>query len=158
LCAKAAKYLDRVYSPGHYYRQMSDQAIAPVGQSRSNVEVFRSLAEHLGFTGPCFQDSADELIDQALLSGRPWLKGIDASRGPKPARAVPWQRSPLILRTANSSCLSPGGEFPAPSGKAELYNESLIAEGLDPVASFVPPSESRSGGRDVSSRAARAEG
>jgi anaerobic selenocysteine-containing dehydrogenase len=37
------------------------------------------------------------------------------------------------------------GNFPTASGKAELYNESLIVEGLDPVATFVPPSESRHG-------------
>jgi anaerobic selenocysteine-containing dehydrogenase len=37
------------------------------------------------------------------------------------------------------------GNFPTPSGKAELYNESLVSLGLDPVASFVAPSESRHG-------------
>ncbi len=35
------------------------------------------------------------------------------------------------------------GGFPTPSGKAELYSEALAANGLDPVASFVPPVESR---------------
>ncbi len=35
-----------------------------------------------------------------------------------------------------------GGFFTA-SGKAELYSESLAAAGLDPVASFIPPQESR---------------
>jgi anaerobic selenocysteine-containing dehydrogenase len=33
--------------------------------------------------------------------------------------------------------------FPTASGKAELYSEALAAQGLDPVASFVPPRESR---------------
>ena len=31
------------------------------------------------------------------------------------------------------------GKFPTASGKAELYNESPQGEGLDPVATFVPP-------------------
>ena len=35
------------------------------------------------------------------------------------------------------------GNFRTSSGKALLYNESLKASGLDPVASFVPPEESR---------------
>ena len=35
------------------------------------------------------------------------------------------------------------GVFPTRSGKAELYSEQLASEGLDPVVSFTPPSESR---------------
>src|SRR5262249_35652479 len=35
------------------------------------------------------------------------------------------------------------GGFRTPSGKAELYSEALKAQGLDPVAEFVPPDESR---------------
>jgi anaerobic selenocysteine-containing dehydrogenase len=37
------------------------------------------------------------------------------------------------------------GGFRTPSGKAELYCEALISQGLDPVASFTPPAESRHG-------------
>jgi anaerobic selenocysteine-containing dehydrogenase len=39
------------------------------------------------------------------------------------------------------------GGFGTPSGKAELYNERLIGQGLDPVASFVAPTESRHAAR-----------
>ena len=34
---------------GHYYLQVSNQAIEPLGECRSNVEVFRALAERMGF-------------------------------------------------------------------------------------------------------------
>ncbi len=34
---------------GHYFLQISDQAIEPLGECRSNVEVFRALAEGMGF-------------------------------------------------------------------------------------------------------------
>jgi anaerobic selenocysteine-containing dehydrogenase len=37
------------------------------------------------------------------------------------------------------------GNFRTPSGKAELYSEALKAQGLDPVADFIPPTESRHG-------------
>ena len=40
---------------GHYYLQISDQAIEPLGECRSNVEVFRALAERMGFKDECFQ-------------------------------------------------------------------------------------------------------
>ncbi|HEV7521128.1 MAG TPA: molybdopterin dinucleotide binding domain-containing protein, partial [Candidatus Angelobacter sp.] len=35
------------------------------------------------------------------------------------------------------------GGFATASGKAELYSESLAAQGMDPVVSFVPAEESR---------------
>jgi anaerobic selenocysteine-containing dehydrogenase len=35
------------------------------------------------------------------------------------------------------------GGFRTPSGKAELYSEAVKALGLDPVAEFTPPTESR---------------
>jgi anaerobic selenocysteine-containing dehydrogenase len=37
------------------------------------------------------------------------------------------------------------GKFGTASGKAELYSEDLKAQGLDPVAAFTPPEESRHG-------------
>jgi anaerobic selenocysteine-containing dehydrogenase len=37
------------------------------------------------------------------------------------------------------------GNFGVSSGKAELYSEDIKAQGLDPVASFTPPDESRHG-------------
>jgi anaerobic selenocysteine-containing dehydrogenase len=42
------------------------------------------------------------------------------------------------------------GGFRTASGKAELYCEALIAQGLDPVAEFIPPVESRNGGQGKS--------
>src|SRR5437868_4425591 len=65
---------------GHYYLQISEQAIEPLGECRSNVEVFRGLAQRMGFDEPCFRDSADSMIDVALDSSNPWLTGIDRGR------------------------------------------------------------------------------
>src|SRR6202161_34784 len=65
---------------GHYYLQMSDQAIAPLGECRSNVELFRSLAARMGFTDKCFHETVDEMIDSALESEDPWLNGISRER------------------------------------------------------------------------------
>src|ERR1700684_2174588 len=65
---------------GHYYLQMSDQAIAPLGECRSNVELFRALAERMGFTDKCFRETVDEMIDLALESEDPWLEGIDRAQ------------------------------------------------------------------------------
>ena len=65
---------------GHYFLQISDQAIEPLGECRSNVEVFRALAERMGFEEECFRESVDQMIDSALDSDHPWLRGIDRQR------------------------------------------------------------------------------
>lgn len=141
---------------GHYYLQVSDQAIAALGECRSNVEMFRALAEAMGFRDPCFRDSVEDMMDQALESPNPWLKGLTRARleerghlrlnfAERPsapegggADSSPSSRDPgePFLPFAN-------GNFRTSSGKALFSNESLPASGLDPVAEFVPPDESR---------------
>jgi anaerobic selenocysteine-containing dehydrogenase len=140
---------------GHYFLQVSDQAIEPLGECRSNVEVFRALAEGMGFEDECFRESVDQMIDAALDTDHPWLHGIDRerleregqvrlnfekaelrSRG-QPGAVVPTQATyPAFLPFAR-------GNFFTVSGKAELYSEILKAQGLDPVVHFEPPNESR---------------
>src|SRR5438094_3345536 len=51
---------------GHYYLQISDQAIEPLGECRPNVEVFRALALRMGFEDECFRQTVDEMIDTEL--------------------------------------------------------------------------------------------
>jgi anaerobic selenocysteine-containing dehydrogenase len=130
---------------GHYYLQMSTQAIEPLGECRSNVEVFRSLAEAMGFDEPCFRDSVDELIDEALRSPNPWLKGIGRDRLEREGHIRPnFDGSESEATKAPFLPFAEGG-FQTPSGKAELYSPALAAQGLDPVAEFTPPEESRHG-------------
>jgi anaerobic selenocysteine-containing dehydrogenase len=43
------EHKDLQNSYGHYYLQISKQAIEPLGECRSNVELFRELAERMGF-------------------------------------------------------------------------------------------------------------
>ena len=153
------KDLQKAY--GHYYVQVSNQAIAPLGECRPNVELFRALAERMGFEDACFRETVDEMIDLALGSDDPWFEGItrerlevgqvrmnfggqdsdqDAAdlRFPRPGqRSGPTQTQPFLP-------FAQGG-FRTPSGKAELYSEVVKALGLDPVADFTPPTESRHG-------------
>jgi anaerobic selenocysteine-containing dehydrogenase len=65
---------------GHYYLQVSNQAMEPVGECRSNVEMFRALAERMGFEDECFRETVDSMIDRALESANPWLRGITRDR------------------------------------------------------------------------------
>jgi molybdopterin guanine dinucleotide-containing S/N-oxide reductase-like protein len=128
---------------GHYYLQMSNQAIEPLGECRSNVEMFRGLAHAMGFDDACFGESVEEMIDQALHSPNPWLKGIDRERLEREGHVR--LNFPNAQGDGSPAAFLPfaNGGFQTPSGKAELYNGALIAQGLDPVAEFVPPEESR---------------
>jgi anaerobic selenocysteine-containing dehydrogenase len=40
---------------GHLFAQVSQQAIAPLGEVRNNVALFSALARRMGFTEPCFR-------------------------------------------------------------------------------------------------------
>ena len=116
---------------GHYYLQVSDQAMEPVGECRSNVDVFRALAERVGFEDDCFRETVDSMIDRALDSPNPFLQGYYAratgERAPDPFEssvamsAAERAHRFFRLRRAN---------FPTPSGKAEFYSEALKKLGL----------------------------
>jgi len=126
---------------GHYYLQMSEKAIEPLGECRSNVEVFRGLAMRMGFEDECFRQSAEEMMDEALCSPNPWLKGIDRGRLEREGHV----RLNFEARTSAPFLPFAQGNFATASGKAELYSEALGAQGLDPVVEFAPPGESRHG-------------
>ncbi len=154
------KDLQKAY--GHYYLQVSNQAIAPLGECRSNVEVFGALAQRMGFEEECFRETVDEMIDGALDSADPWLQGINreqleqgqvrlnfaASRLPTSGaelRSAGQLRAAVPTPSRNLFLPFAHGGFRTPSGKAELYSEAVKALGLDPVADFTPPTESRHG-------------
>jgi anaerobic selenocysteine-containing dehydrogenase len=144
---------DLLAAYGHYYLQISEQAIEPLGECRSNVEVFRALAKRMGFKDTCFHETIDEMIDTALHSKNPWLRGIDRRRldNEKHVRlnfsASGSQSEKVSSSAAPDAPFLPfaQGNFRTPSGRAELYSEAIKAQGLDPVAEFKPAAESRHG-------------
>jgi anaerobic selenocysteine-containing dehydrogenase len=134
-------------SYGHYFLQVSQQAIAPVGEARSNAEVFRALAARMGFEDACFRESVDEMIDAALDNDHEFLQGITRERLEREGH-VRLNLAPVgkpFLPFAN-------GNFRMPGSKAELYSESLAAQGFDPIVKFVPPKESRHSGKSGNCR------
>jgi anaerobic selenocysteine-containing dehydrogenase len=126
---------------GHYYFQISQAAIAPLGECRSNYDLFRDLAQRMGFEEECFRDSVDNAIDTALAKPHPWLEGISRER---------LEREPHVRLNFPGGPGKPflpfaEGNFLTSSGKAEFYSDALKARGLDPVVEFSPPIESRHG-------------
>jgi len=133
------EHKDLVQAYGHYYLQVSHQAIEPLGECKSNVDLFRELALRMGFEDECFREPIDAMIDSALASGVPQLNGITRER----LENEPHVRLNLNGDGNGTPWLPFANGFPTPTGKARLYHEDLIAFGMDPVASFVPPEESR---------------
>ena len=62
------EHADLYRSYGHYCVQRAEPAIPPVGQSRSNWEVFQLLAAAMGFEEPVFRRTAREMVDELLAS------------------------------------------------------------------------------------------
>ncbi|MEG9436610.1 molybdopterin-dependent oxidoreductase [Edaphobacter sp. HDX4] len=65
---------------GHHFVQISQQAIAPLGEARNNVRLFGELGRRMGFPESCFDDREDALIDQALETDDPRFQGITRER------------------------------------------------------------------------------
>jgi anaerobic selenocysteine-containing dehydrogenase len=122
---------------GHLFAQVSQQAIAPLGEARSNVRMFGALAQRMGFTESCFGDTEDELIEQALAvdpadSKGAWFAGITRERLEREGQValqLPANAAGEVLPFSDASW------FRSPSGRGELT----------PVPVFTAPAESRGG-------------
>jgi anaerobic selenocysteine-containing dehydrogenase len=131
------EHKDLVTSYGHMHLQLSEQAIAPLGESCSNSELFRWLAAHMGLSDAALAASDEEMMDDALATEHPWLAGINRA-------ALGREHSmPLRVPQEQGAFLPFAQGFATADGRAELASAALAAEGLDPVAAFVAPQESR---------------
>ena len=128
------EHVDIHNSYGHLYVQATNQAIAPLGEALPNTEVFRRLAERMGFTEPCFRDDDDSLCRMAFRFDDPRMRGIDWDT----LKARGWQRLDVPKPYAPFA----QGNFPTPSGRCEFWSETLRARGDDPLPAYVPPRES----------------
>jgi anaerobic selenocysteine-containing dehydrogenase len=131
---------------GHYFVQLSQQAIEPPGEARQNVWLFGQLAQRMGFTEPCFRDTAEEIIAQALALGP---DGFSSNQGMEHISLEALRRdgrAPLAMhREPEERPFLPytDGAFATPTGKIEFASEALRARGEDALPKFVAPVESR---------------
>lgn len=121
------EHLDIVPAWGHHYLALNRPAIAPRGEAVCNTEFFRLLAKALGRTEPWLFESDETLIRTALASGHPWMEGITFERLMEEGFA-------RFQHDRDWRPFAEGG-FPTRSGKAELYSETLLEAGLDPLPS-----------------------
>lgn len=126
---------DIVGAYGNYYFGLSQKAIEPLGESVDNSELFRRLAVHMGYDDDCFRQSDESMIREILdPEFNPLFEGITWES----LMENGWARADV------ESPRRPGlnsGRWPTPSGKIEIWCESLKAMGLDPLPGHVPERE-----------------
>jgi anaerobic selenocysteine-containing dehydrogenase len=108
------EYGDVYKAYGHRYLQRSRAVVPAQGEALSNMELFRRLAARFNFCEPAFSDSDDAMIDQAFASAN---EEIPIKADGKALDMTPYAE-PGMLR---------GGSFTTPSGRIELFSETMHA-------------------------------
>jgi anaerobic selenocysteine-containing dehydrogenase len=124
------EHWDAVKPYGHLHVGLNRPAIAPVGESRPNSQIFRDLAHAMGYQDPCFAESDEHMLEQLFANQQaPALRNLSFERLSERGYArIDVPAEPFAE-----------GGFPTPSGKCELYCERMKTDGYDPVPSYVPP-------------------
>lgn len=111
----------------HHYVQIQQPVIEPYEESKSNVEVFRLLAQAMGFEDEALQDTEADLIRQALDNPRnPAIEDITYEA--------------LVEKQFMKAKVKPlfPGKLRTPSGKIELYSKTMEQKGYPPLPTYTP--------------------
>jgi anaerobic selenocysteine-containing dehydrogenase len=119
---------------GHLYLSLSRPAIPPRGEAKSNTEVFRLLAARMGLDHPALRESDEEMARSAMRWDHPSLRDVTFERLEREVSVRLSVPDPYVPFAE--------GAFPSPSGKCELYSDTLEKEGREALAGYVPPRES----------------
>jgi anaerobic selenocysteine-containing dehydrogenase len=109
-------------SYGHTDVLLNRPAVAPLGQAKTNTQIFRELAAHMEFDEPCFADN-DETLCRAAYGQQIDFDALLANGF-----------ATLVLPDAPFA----NGSFPTPSGKCEFFSQRLHSQGQDGLPDHVP--------------------
>jgi anaerobic selenocysteine-containing dehydrogenase len=131
----ALEHVDLLAAYGNYYFSLSEQAIGKQGESLDNQEMFRRLARAMGYDEPCFSQSDEDMIRELIDPGvNALFEGVSFEQLQRNGWARANTDSPRRLGV-NS------GKWPTPSGKIEIYSETLRDLGVDPLPAHVDETE-----------------
>jgi len=119
----SVEHSDVYRSYGHYGVQRVKACIPPVGEAKSNREVFCLLAQAMGFDDPFFEQTEEELLDEVVARPGTWLSGVDLDklRAGDPVTLPLPENYKMLFRT--------------PSGKIEIVNPKEAT----PLPDWFPP-------------------
>jgi anaerobic selenocysteine-containing dehydrogenase len=109
-------------SYGHTDILLNRPSIAPLGEARTNTQIFRDLARHMGYTDPAFAESDENLCRTAFGDKVNFEMLLAQGFAPLPVPEAPFAE----------------GGFPTPSGKCEFFSERLVRQGQDGLPDHVP--------------------
>ncbi|WP_291104744.1 molybdopterin-containing oxidoreductase family protein [Hydrogenophaga sp.] len=109
-------------SYGHTDVLLNQPAIAPLGQSRSNTDIFRALAARMGFDEPCFADDDETLCRTAFGTSIDFDQLLAQGFATLPLPEAPFAQ----------------GGFPTASGRCEFFSAALAAQGQDGLPDHLP--------------------
>jgi anaerobic selenocysteine-containing dehydrogenase len=124
----AAVYLetsDLYRGYGTYYVQFAPAAVRPQGEARSNMAVAQELARRMGLTDPVFRQTPTEIMPRFFEGAKGAVAKIDPRRL-------------LDHRAVKAAPAGVGQEFRTPSGKLEIYSETLARQGVPPMPIWEP--------------------
>jgi len=125
-CTTFMEEEDVVVSSWNNYISYMPKVVEPLGESKSDQDIFTMLARKMGLWEFGFHTSR-EWLEKAL--SKPARKGVDLNRlkeGPV--------RNPGAPRVAWAQ-----RKFETPSGRYELYSQRAVEMGLEPLPVYVPP-------------------
>lgn len=150
--AMGAEMEDMILSWGHLYLTYNTKCIEPPGEALPNNEIFRRLAQRLGFEEDNFKWSDSECLQNYVAWDSPACDGIDLNY----LREHGFAR--LKVGTKDDRAPHKAGNFPTPTGKCMFYVEgakNFVAgpfrqmydgfqplNDLDPLPGYVPNRES----------------
>jgi len=111
------EHWDLMESWGSVYLNLNQPAIQPLGESRSNNDIFRLLAGAMEYQDEYFQETDLEIIKKTLASDHPYLQGISFESLMKTGFARLNLQEPWLPHQE--------GKFATESGKCMFYNEGI---------------------------------
>ena len=108
-------------SYGHTDVLLNRPAVAPQGEARTNTQIFRDLAQAMGWSDAAFRDDDAALCRTAAQGMVEFDTLLDQGHASLPLPDAPF---------AN-------GGFPSPSGKCEFYSQRLADLGMDPLPDYL---------------------
>ncbi|SCY84596.1 molybdopterin-dependent oxidoreductase [Rhizobium sp. NFACC06-2] len=159
-----AEQTDLMFSWGHFYFSYNNKAIEAPGEAVPNTQLFRLLAETMGFNEPEWARTDEEMIRDFIDWNSPFMEGITLEK----LKETGYMR----VRIGDKDLRAPHarGNFPTPSGKCEFVSSTAVhgnfvpppfragyngfQDGgyIDPVPNYMPPFESPESSPELATR------
>ena len=149
-----AEQMDIMFSLGHFYITLNQPAIRPQGEAVPNTELFRRLANSMGFFDPEWDRTDEEMIVNFINWDASEISGITLDD----LKQNGWAR--LKVGAPKNRTPHAEGKFKTPSGKCEfkssiakqgnfvaqifrsMYEDNKESSPVDPLPGYIAPRES----------------